>query len=75
MAAFTGIDHIDDKMELIRRDAFLNEVIEAMAATMEVFAMLQFEINGETILKPARLLGVDAKSRARLAASPEIPDQ
>ena len=69
--AFTGIDHIDEKMELIRRDAFLNERIEAMTATMEVFAMLQFEINGETILKPVRLLGVDAKSRARLGGFAE----
>ena len=25
-----------------------------MTATMEVFAMLQFEINGEAILKPVR---------------------
>jgi lipoprotein-releasing system permease protein len=63
---FAGIDHPDAKMDQIRRDPFLGPRIEAMTPTMEVFAMLQFEINGETILKPVRLIGVDAQGRARL---------
>jgi lipoprotein-releasing system permease protein len=68
---FRGFDHPDLKMEAIRRDPFLSERIVAMTATMEVFAMLQYEIRGETILKPVRLIGVDAKSRARLGGFSE----
>ncbi|HKI31046.1 MAG TPA: FtsX-like permease family protein [Gemmataceae bacterium] len=68
---FHGIDHPDEKIERIRRDPFLAERIEAMTPMMEVFAMLQFEINGETILKPVRLIGVDAQGRARLGGFAE----
>jgi lipoprotein-releasing system permease protein len=69
--AFTGIPNIDEKMELIRKDEFLNERIEAMTATMEVFAMFQTEIGGATVLKPVRLIGVDARGRARLGGFAE----
>jgi lipoprotein-releasing system permease protein len=68
---FRGIHQPDVQMERIRRDPFLSERIAGMTATMEVFAMLQFEINGETILKPVRLIAVDAKSRARLGGFAE----
>jgi lipoprotein-releasing system permease protein len=70
--AFTGIPNIDEKMERVRADEFLNQRIEAMTATMEVFAMFQTELGGTTVLKPVRLIGVDAKSRARLGGFAEF---
>jgi lipoprotein-releasing system permease protein len=33
---------------------------------MEVFAMLQYELGGETILRPVHLIGVDPQGRAQL---------
>ncbi len=69
--AFNGMDRPDDKMDRIKSDSFLNERIADMTMTMEVFAMLQFEIGGETVLKPVRLIGVDPKARARLGGFAE----
>jgi lipoprotein-releasing system permease protein len=68
---FSGLDHPEEKMKRIRDDPFLNERIAAMTATMEVFALLKYEINGETILKPVRLLGIDPTSRPRLGGFAE----
>jgi len=68
--SFYGIDNPGEKMERIRRDPFLSERIEAMAPTMEVLAMLQYDSGGETFLKPARLEGVNA-DRARLGGFAE----
>jgi lipoprotein-releasing system permease protein len=69
--SFYGLDQPGVKMERIRHDPFLSERIEGMTATMEVVALLQFEINGETILKPVKLIGVDAKDRSRLGGYAE----
>src|SRR5438270_640103 len=53
------------KMELIRKHPFLGPRVEAMAATMEVFAMMQYRYpNGEMITRPVRLIGVEPNSRA-----------
>jgi lipoprotein-releasing system permease protein len=68
---YAGIDHPDAKIEQIRRDPFLGPRVEVMTATMEVIALLQIEINGETILKPVRLIGVEPKSRAGLGGFAE----
>jgi lipoprotein-releasing system permease protein len=64
--SYQGFDGLEEKMARIRRDPFLNEQIEVMAPAMEVFAMFQFELGGETVLKPVRLIGIDPKARARL---------
>ena len=37
--------------------------IEAISPTVEVFAILQFTFNNQTMTKPVRLIGVDPKSR------------
>jgi lipoprotein-releasing system permease protein len=68
---FAGIDHVNDKMERIRQDPFLRERIESMTATMEVISLIQFDVGGETFLKPVRLIGVDPASRARLGGFAE----
>jgi len=55
------------KMERIRKDPFLGPRIEAMAGTMEVFAMLQFHTpDGQPITRTVRLIGVDPKTRSDL---------
>ncbi len=69
--SFYGLDQPGAKMERIRHDPFLSERIAGMTATMEVVALLQFEVNGETILKPVKLIGVDAKDRSRLGGYAE----
>ncbi len=55
-----------EKMERIRSVPFLNERIEAMTPTMEVFAMLQFRFRGEVITRPVRLIGIDPEGRTRV---------
>ena len=72
--SFYGIDSPEEKMERIRRDPFLNERIEAMTPTMETLGLLQFDIGNETMLKPARLLGVNARDRASLGGFDPVCD-
>ena len=69
--AFNGIDRPDEKMELHSQRSRSQRPHRGMTTTMEVFAMLQFEIGGETVLKPVRLIGVDPKARARLGGFAE----
>jgi lipoprotein-releasing system permease protein len=59
------------KMERIRQDPYLGPRVEAMAATIEVFAMLQFRWNGEWIMRPVRVIGVDYDSRCRVGGFAE----
>src|SRR5438105_4033341 len=53
------------KMARIRQHPFLGGRVEAMAATLEVFAMLQYEYpNGDPVIRLVRLIGVDPQERA-----------
>ena len=58
-------------MERIRQDAYLGPRVEAMTATIEVFAMLQFRYRGEWIMRPVRVIGVDYESRSRVGGFAE----
>src|SRR6266576_3100646 len=61
------------KMAKIRRHAYLGPRIEAMASTLEVFAMLQFKYpNGDPVTRLVRLIGVDPKERARFGGFKEF---
>jgi lipoprotein-releasing system permease protein len=42
--SFDGFPDPDGKMARIRRDPFLNDKIEAMTPTLEIFAILQFPL-------------------------------
>ncbi len=55
-----------DKIATIRKDPYLNERIEAMAVTLDSFAMLQFYHRGsqETVTRPVRVMGIEMKSRS-----------
>jgi lipoprotein-releasing system permease protein len=60
------------KMARIRQHPFLGPRVEQMAATLEVFAMLQYQhVGGEPVTRPVRLIGVDAKERARIGGFKE----
>lgn len=67
----SGFPSPQEKMDLIRSDPELNDKIEAMAATMETVAMLQFASNA-TFMKPVKVIGVEPESRARLGGFQEF---
>src|SRR5271165_1878716 len=57
---FDGMSDPEGQMAEIRADAFLNDRIEAMTPTLEVFAMLHFRINESApITRPVKLIGID----------------
>jgi lipoprotein-releasing system permease protein len=61
-----GFADPEAKMRMIRSDPYLNEQIEAMTPTMEVFAMLQFRYRESPITRPVRLIGIDPEGRTKL---------
>ena len=69
-----GFADAQGKMRRIREDPFLGPRVEAMAATMEVFAMLQYHHRGmhQTTTRPVRVLGVDPESRASVGGFKEF---
>src|SRR5262245_31625079 len=67
---YDGFPDPQKKMEMVRRSA-VGDKIEAMTPTMEVFAMLQFNYNGETVVRPVRLIGIDPKTRAEVGGFTE----
>lgn len=55
------------KIAKIRKDAYLNEQIEAMAVTLETFALIQFRNAGNEIAtRPVRVMGIEMKSRSEV---------
>ncbi len=63
---YDGFADPEGKIAMIRADPWLNEHIEAMAPTLEIFAMLQFRINGSSVVRPVRLIGIDPERRAQV---------
>lgn len=64
-----GFADPEGKMALIRKDPFLNDKIVAMAPTLEVFAMIQFDLpNGERMVRPVQLIGIDPESQATVGS-------
>jgi len=61
-----GFDDAEGKMALIRSDPYLAERIEAMAPTLESFAMIEFDYGEHPIARPIHLVGIDPEQRARL---------
>jgi lipoprotein-releasing system permease protein len=55
------------KMARIRKDTYLNEQIDAMAVTLEAFAMVQYRHpNGEIATRPVRVMGIEMDSRSKV---------
>src|SRR4051794_983161 len=65
-----GIEGFHDpeaKIRAIKADPFLADRVEALAASVECFAMMQFEYpNGQKLTRPVRLMGVDPEMRGDL---------
>src|SRR5947209_1912621 len=65
-----GMDGFPDaagKMERIRNDPFLGPRIDMMSPTMEVFAMLQYNLpDGRPVTRPVRVIGIETESRTAL---------
>jgi lipoprotein-releasing system permease protein len=68
---WTGMPDPQGKMALIRSDKFLNDRIEAMAPTLEIFAMIQFNYQDYPIARQVRLIGIDPADRARMGGFSE----
>lgn len=71
---YNGFANPEQKMELIRSDPLLNEAIEAMAPTLEIFAMIQFTYQDRQVpvARPIRLIGIDVESRSRVGGFAEF---
>src|SRR5437762_5009775 len=55
------------KIKKIRKDPYLNEQIEAMAITLETFAMVQYENqNREIATRPVKVMGIEPRSRSEV---------
>jgi len=66
-----GFPDPDGKMERIRNSP-IGPYVEAMTPTIEVFAMIQLSMHGRPVLRPVRLIGVDAEGRARVGGFSEV---
>jgi lipoprotein-releasing system permease protein len=71
--SYEGFADPEAKIARIREDSFLNDRIESMTSTLEIFAMLQFRIpNGEMVLRPVHLIGIDPEERAKMPGFAEF---
>jgi len=71
--SYEGFANPEAKIARIREDPFLNDRIEAMTSTLEIFAMIQFRIpNGEIALRPVHLIGVDPEERKKIGGFAEF---
>jgi lipoprotein-releasing system permease protein len=68
---YDGFPHPAAKMALIRSDPWLAERIEVMSATMEIFAIVEFNYRGMPITKTVHLIGIDPVERAKLGGFAE----
>jgi lipoprotein-releasing system permease protein len=66
-----GFTDYEGKMAAIRNDPFLNERIEAMTPTLEVFAMLHWKVGSTPMTRPVKLIGIDPEGRARVGGFAE----
>jgi lipoprotein-releasing system permease protein len=70
--SFEGFADPESKIARIHEDPFLNDRIEAMTSTLEIFAMLQFRLpNGEIVPRPVHLIGIDPDDRAKIGGYAE----
>jgi lipoprotein-releasing system permease protein len=69
--SYHGFYDPNGRMAQLRNDPFLKDKIDAMTATMDIFAMMQFEYRGETITRPVHVIGVDPETRARVGGFSE----
>src|SRR5262245_36431918 len=66
-----GFGNAKQMMARIREDPLLNEQIEAMTPTLEIFAMVQFNGRLGEFTMPVRLIGIDPVGRSRVGGFSE----
>jgi lipoprotein-releasing system permease protein len=66
-----GFTDYEGKMAAIRNDPFLNERIEAMTPTLDVFAMLHWRVGSTPMTRPVKLIGIEPEGRARVGGFAE----
>jgi lipoprotein-releasing system permease protein len=71
---FEGFADPAEKMQRIRQDPFLQDKVEAMTATLEVFAMLQYRWYGEVMTRPVHVIGIEPESRASVGGFADYLD-
>ena len=60
-----GFDNPIERIARIRKDPYLNSQIEALAITLDSFAMLQYRHpGGQNEMRPVRVMGIEMKSRS-----------
>ena len=69
---YDGFNDPEGKMAAIRNDPFLSEHIAAMTPTLEVFAMLHYNVGSTPCIRPVHLIGVDPVGRAALGGFAEF---
>ncbi len=60
---YDGFTDAPSKMAQIRNDPFLSNEVEAMTATLEIFAMLQFNFREVPFTRPVRIIGIEPEGR------------
>jgi lipoprotein-releasing system permease protein len=68
---FQGFTNPEGKMALIRDDPYLSSRIEAMTPTLEIFGMIEFDCNGNSIARPVHIIGIDPIGRAKVGGFAE----
>lgn len=68
---YDGFYDPEGKMALIRSDPFLNERIEAMSPTLEIFAMYHYAYNGRPFTHTVKVIGVDLETRRQIGGFAE----
>jgi lipoprotein-releasing system permease protein len=66
-----GFAKPQDVMAFIQSIPDLNERIEAMTPTLEIFGMIRFDCNGTSIARPVHIIGIDPIGRARVGGFAE----
>src|SRR5262245_42850227 len=69
--SFEGFPDAEEKLARIRQDPVLGQKIEAVTATLDVFALIQFRAFGETITRRVQVIGIDPVSRAQVGGFSE----
>src|SRR5437660_1266253 len=67
---YDGFPDPEAKMERIRRSR-VGDKVAAMTPTLEVFAMIQYPFEGQMIMRPVHLIGIEPEGRARVGGLSE----
>src|SRR5262249_14952556 len=71
---YEGFSDPNGKMDFLRKDPYLRDKLEATTATMDIFAMAQFEFRGGTITRAVHVIGIDPEGRAKVGGFSQFLD-